>query len=41
VIWDRDHAFDGWADTATPMAIGEILTAPTFRLARVVAKMRM
>jgi hypothetical protein len=41
VVWDRDHAFDGWADTATPMAIGEILTAPRSAAARVISEMRM
>ena len=28
VIHDRDHAFAGWTDTAKPMAIAEVLTAP-------------
>lgn len=28
VLRDRDHAFDGWADTAKAMGIAEILTAP-------------
>ena len=28
VLRDRDHAFDGWADTAKAMGIAEVLTAP-------------
>ena len=28
VLRDRDHAFDGWADTAKAMGIEEVLTAP-------------
>ena len=28
VIHDRNHAFDGWADTAQAMGIDDILTAP-------------
>ena len=28
VLHDRDHAFDGWADTAKAMGIENILTAP-------------
>ena len=28
VIHDRDHAFDGWADTAKVMGMDDILTAP-------------
>ena len=28
VVRDRDHAFDGWADTAKTMGIGQVLTAP-------------
>jgi transposase InsO family protein len=27
-VRDRDHAFDGWADTAKAMGIAELLTAP-------------
>lgn len=28
VVRDRDHAFDGWADTAKAMGIEQVLTAP-------------
>jgi transposase InsO family protein len=28
VVRDRDHAFDGWSDTAKAMGIEEVLTAP-------------
>ena len=28
VVRDRDHAFDGWADTATALGIEDVLTAP-------------
>jgi transposase InsO family protein len=28
VLRDRDHAFDGWADTAKAMGIEEVMTAP-------------
>ena len=28
VLHDRDHAFDGWADTATAMGMDDLLTAP-------------
>ena len=28
VLHDRDHAFDGWADTAKAMGMDDLLTAP-------------
>jgi transposase InsO family protein len=28
LVHDRDHAFDGWADTAKAIGIDEVLTAP-------------
>ena len=30
VLHDRDHAFDGWADTAKAMGMDDLLTAPRF-----------